>query len=185
MKPSNILDQLAQKYGTDKFGKHSYTEEYDKIFSETRNQVKKVVELGAAEGAGLKMFHDYFPNAKIYGADIEYDRVPDEVFKDFPRIEDVFICDQAFEKDCKDLIKYTGSDVDLFVDDGSHKPEDQIFTAQTIMPLLDSGAIYIIEDVADRSIFDKFKGFEASMVEKHSLTGRHDDTLIILRHKNG
>lgn len=163
VKFGNDLDRLAYKYGTDKCPqiKHSYTPYYYKLFKDRRNEIKKVLEMGIGyydcmkhvgeiwdkrlkrnyqRGASLKMWRDFFPNAQIYGADIR----PDTMFED-ERIK-TFLCDETKKEDIENLVRQTGSDIDIFIDDGSHKYPHQIFLAQTILPLLDDGVIYIIED---------------------------------------
>jgi len=157
------LCKLAQKYGTDKCPqiKHFYTPYYYRLLKDRRDSIKKVLELGVGwykgiehtkviydiilkrhyhQGASLKMWRDFFPNAQIYGADIR----PETMFED-ERIK-TFLCDETKEEDLKKLIKQTGADIDLFVDDGSHEKEHQIFACQTLMPLFKKDIIYIIED---------------------------------------
>ena len=168
----DTLTKLAIKYKTDKWGKHHYTPYYYNLFKDWRESVKKVVEIGAGEGASLRMWRDFFPNALIYGGEVDEGRV----FKE-DRIE-VFKCDQADTLDLMDLIVKTGHDIDLFVDDGSHKPEDQVFTLNNIMPNLHKGTIYIIEDVSDPSIMKEIDVYKPEMVE---IGKRYDDRLIIVR----
>ena len=157
------LCEIAYKYGTDKCPqiKHSYTPYYYKLFKDKRSEVKKVLEMGIGyygcmkhvsevwdnqlkrkykRGASLKMWRDFFPNAQIYGADIR----PDTLFED-ERIK-TFLCDETKKEDIERLVEQAGSDIDLFVDDGSHRSPHQIFLAQTLLPLLDDGVTYIIED---------------------------------------
>src|SRR3990167_2622993 len=141
----NDLEELGIKYGTDKIGKHNYLPVYYDLFKDRRNEVKKVLEIGIGEGAGLFMFRDFFPNATIYGAEIDEKRI----FKE-ERIE-VFNFDQGKVVDIYNSIDIL-SDMDLVIDDGSHNPLDQIFTCYGIMPFLKAGAIYVIEDVADTNI---------------------------------
>lgn len=171
------LSELAIKYKADKFGKHNYTPFYYELFKD--KNVKKVIELGTAEGASIFMWHDFFPNAKIYGADIEPERVLEEDLKKFPRIK-VFACDQRYEVDMIKLIKQTGTDIDLFIDDGSHRPDDQLFSCLFIMPMLDKDSIYIIEDVFDESIADEIvkAGYE---VEVKKFSNRYDDRVIVVK----
>lgn len=156
---------IANKYGTDKCPqiKHSYTPFYFKWFKEQRYSVKKVLELGIGHfkrmqdtpvmfdrnlnrmyhrGASLYMWRDFFPHAHIYGAD----RVPEAIFQD-ERIT-TYLCDERKKKDLEQLIANIGSDIDIVIDDASHKVDDQIFAATTLLPLLKPGSIYIIEDVA-------------------------------------
>ena len=71
------LNALAQKYGTDKTNKdHSYKgvtylDIYHRYMSSKRLEVKTFIEIGVKNGASLRMWKDYFPNATIYGIDID------------------------------------------------------------------------------------------------------------------
>lgn len=168
----DTLTELAIKYGTDKWGKHHYTPVYYDLFKNKREAVKKVLEIGSAEGAGVRMFRDFFPNATIYGAEIENWRLFTE-----ERIQ-IIECDQTSLTDIHNLLEITGVDIDLVVDDGSHKPQDQLFTFLRIFPALKEGAIYVIEDVADESIAKKMKKFKPQVMK---VGKRYDDRLIICR----
>lgn len=168
------LTELAIKYGTDKWGKHHYTPMYYEMFKDRRNEIKKVIEIGPAEGAGIFMFRDFFPNATIYGAEIDRKRVSN--LQDIERIR-VFECNQSSEDDLINLMNEIGSDIDLVIDDGSHKPEDQINTCRSIFPSLDKGAVYVIEDVADESVFSKLPThWNRKLIRVGT---RYDDQLII------
>ena len=150
------LCKLANKYKNDKgpvYGRHNYTPIYYEMFKDKRESVKKVLELGIGyrttknmkfgydRGSSLYMWRDFFPNAQIYGADI----VPDIMFEE-DHIK-TFVCDERKEEDLLKLIEQTGSDIDLFVDDGSHRTEDQALTLKILRPIM-RDAIYIIEDVS-------------------------------------
>lgn len=158
------LCKLAQKYGTDKspwisetvWG-HNYTPVYYEKFRDMRNSVKKVLEIGIGTkksmppkvrklknyvvGASLYMWRDFFPNATIYGIDV----LPECMVKG-DRIE-TFLVDQGNKNQLEDLIKKIGSDIDLVIDDGSHKALHQVFTCVVLKPLLNPEAVYVIEDV--------------------------------------
>jgi len=90
------------------------------MFKDRRMTVRKVIEIGLCGdpyyvvGASLYMWKEWFPNAKIFGADIDAELM----FSD-ERIE-TFLCDQSSDNDLKNLIQHTGTDIDLFIDDGSH-----------------------------------------------------------------
>lgn len=171
----NTLDKLALKYKADKFGKHNYTPYYFSLFrnKNKRRAVKKVVEIGAGEGASLFMWRDFFVNAKIYSPEIEDGRLFSE-----GRIE-VIKCDQSNQDDLYKVIKVTGTDIDLFVDDGSHRPIDQLFTFVQVFPALQKGAIYVIEDVADPSIIEKIpEKYKPVLVRCGE---RYDDQLIVAK----
>lgn len=166
MELNNITElcEIAYKYGTDKCPqlKHSYTPFYYHLLNERKNIIKKVLEIGVGyyrgmdkeeviydpglnrymhRGASLYMWRDFFPSAQVYGADVR----PEAVFED-SRIK-IFQCDERKLEDLEKLVSNTGPDIDLFIDDGSHRVDDQIFLAKNILPLLQKDVIYIIEDV--------------------------------------
>lgn len=172
------LTQLAIKYGNDRqpFSKHSYTPYYYKLFQTRQQSIKKILEIGVGEGSGLRMWQDFFPNAKIYGAEID----PKRIFKK-DRIE-VIYCDQTKEDDLKALLKKIGTDIDFVVEDASHKPADQVFTCLTLMPYLPKDVIYIIEDVADLSICEKLLSFNLLIPKLNRRRKRYDDYLVVVTH---
>jgi hypothetical protein len=184
------LCDIAFNYGADKCPKikHHYTPFYYELFKFRKESIKKVIEVGVGyrgrvsdypdykNGASLYMWRDFFPNAQIYGIDI----LPGLVFKD-KRIE-TFRCDQTVKGDLENLIKKTGSDIDLFVDDGSHKSADQVFTCLTVMPLLKKDVIYVIEDVSDPNIINRFTDYDCRLIDFEDRR-RLDDRLILVRNK--
>jgi len=171
------LTQLAIKYGTDKWGKHHYTPVYYELFKNRRETVKKVIEIGIAEGAGVRMFRDFFSHAMIVGAEVDPERMVIE-----KRIASIII-DQSSEPALRALVEFTGSDVDLVVDDGSHKPEHQVFTCLTLMSLLDDNVTYVIEDVADYGVYDKLRRHPEFKVSTTKLSNRYDDRLVIVKRR--
>src|SRR3990167_11458372 len=146
------LCELAMKYGTDKCPQicHDYTPFYYEIFSPIQDKVRKVVEMGIGTsryrrrlfakpggknikiepelGASLRMWKDFFPNAQIFGADYKK-----ETLFNRDRIK-TFLCDETKIEDVENLLKETGTDIDIFIDDGSHKIEEQVFLAKTVLP---------------------------------------------------
>lgn len=168
------LCELARKYGSDKFSaKHSYTAWYWEQFKDRRETVRKVVEIGVGEGASLRMWRDFFPNAMIYGADNDWTRIFDD-----ERIK-VVLCDQSRSSDLLHLLNTTGNDIDLFIDDGSHNPLMQTFTHMELMPLLAPGVIYVVEDVVRPDLLAGFSGCEMPELE---LRKRYDNCLVVDRH---
>ena len=171
------LTKLAIKYGTDKWGKHHYTPVYNEMFMENRERVEKVLEIGVGEGASLRMWRDYFPNAMIYGAEIDESRIIEE-----DRIK-VLKCDQGKNADLVSVLVEIGQDLDVIIDDGSHDPMTQGFTCLMIMKRLLGNPTYVIEDVADKeTVLDMIEDFYD--VEVVECGKRYDDRLIIVRHKD-
>lgn len=180
----NLLDGLAIKYGADKTPaiKHHYTDVYFDLFKDKREEIFKIVELGIAEGASLRMWKDFFPQSLIIGADNDLSRVDNLTKEGFT----VYHCDQSSVRDLGNLLENIGFNVDLFIDDGSHKPEDQLLTCLTLMPYFQKNCIYIIEDVDDELADALYKMLSNKFdVEMLKVGKRHDDRLLIVRHKNG
>ena len=130
------------------------------------------------------MWRDFFPNAQIYGLD----NLEKTIFQD-ERIT-TYLCEETWVEDLKGVVETIGSDIDLFIDDGSHKTSDQIFVAKTLMPLLDKGVIYIIEDVGYvRKIKDALREYDIevpaipNLIPLQHPLGVKRDRLIVLRHK--
>lgn len=193
------LCKLAFKYGTDKCPqiRHTYTPFYYELLKDRRESIKKVLELGVGhykgmrsfvvtydgglkrnyhKGASLYMWRDFFPNAQIYGADIK----PETIFED-ERIK-TYLCDERKKEDLLKLVEATGSDIDLFIDDGSHTLGDQIFTSLTLLPLLKKDIIYIIEDVVySEKLMEALHGYECSRPEIANRGGLNQ--LVVVKNK--
>ncbi len=175
------LCKLAFKYKSDKCrrrGKHTYTEYYYKLFKDKRKTIKKVLEIGIGKGASLRMWRDFFPKAKIYG--IDYRK---ELLISRGRIES-FLYDQRRREHLINLIDKIGPDIDLVIDDGSHRPRDQIFTCLILMALIKRGVTYVIEDVTDPAIVTRFTRFDVEVPEIDQSVKRYDNRLVVVRHKS-
>lgn len=171
----DLLSELAVKYGSDKWSaKHSYTAWYYAQFAARRETVRKVVEIGVGEGASLRMWREFFPNAMIIG----FDNDPARIFTD-ERIR-VIQGDQSKFSDLQSLIWEMEWDVDLFIDDGSHDLIDQLYTAQVVKPSLPL-ATYVIEDVAltipiDAVRLGGLKFYEPVLEHRN----RYDNRLVVI-----
>ena len=94
------LCELAVKHQTDKGPYHGYTKIYWDFLQNRRDTTKRVLEVGIGYasngypafwpfGASLKMWEEFFPEAKIFGCDIH-----PEVFINEGRIRSCY-CDQS------------------------------------------------------------------------------------------
>lgn len=183
------LCDLALKYMIDKCPSwgHSYTTWYYGEFKDRREQVRKVLEIGVGgspdnlkhnpnyiTGASLYMWRDFFPKAHIYGIDV----LPQLMFQT-ERI-DTYLCDQRDSKGLLAILAEIGYDLDLVIDDATHRPADQVTTALTILPTLEAGALYVIEDIFDPSIVKNFQDYNCQLVCSWKKLKR-DDRLIVIR----
>jgi cephalosporin hydroxylase len=142
------LDALAIKYQTDKSSlHHNYCDIYEKFFAQMRNDNFVFIEAGIGGynfidrgGQSARMWREYFPNAKIVTFDIHEKKLPD-----FENIE-VFKGSQDDYVFLSNIVNNVGAPK-VFIDDGSHLSKQQIITFEAIFPLLQSGGIYVVEDI--------------------------------------
>ena len=136
------LDELALKYGTDKGPTdHDYTPFYEQYFFTMRYQPITLLELGIWRGASLRMWREYFPNAKIVGLD----RLKVAEIAGL-RIERQIVGEQ----DDPRLIEALGNQhgpFDVIIDDCSHISSKTIASFQLLWPHLKDGGLYVIEDL--------------------------------------
>jgi len=143
----DTLSQLADKYKTDKgLWHHSYTPIYHSYFEKLRNDNLTLLEIGIGGyeypdkgGESLRMWADYFPNAKIVGIDIHEKTIP---LPDNVMIAKGSQIDMLF---LSDIIQSIGNP-DIIIDDGSHINEHIIQSFRWLFPNLKSGGVYVVED---------------------------------------
>lgn len=201
------LDQLMRHYYLDKalcrdyF--HNYVHSYANMFEPIRLQVRSVLEIGIGvkhmpdvkeyeSGNSLRCWRDYFPNANIYGVDIdETTNMGDE-----DRIF-TYTGDQYSAGDLQHVIDSKKEPYfDIIIDDGSHIMVHQVFSFEVLSPhLRNDGGMYIIEDVApqyhqgfkDLSVFSEEtrdiirKNFHVEYIDTTQERGRVDDFLVVFR----
>ncbi len=135
------LTNLANKYETDKYSSHFYTEVYEYFFYPMKYKARKICEIGIWKGASLKMFKDYFQKATIYGIDIN-----DASGLDSNRIK-TFVADQANKAQLKSFFDTYGGDFDIIIDDAGHTMEQQQISFGYLFKYVKQGGYYIIEEV--------------------------------------
>jgi hypothetical protein len=183
MKQLNFLSELCDLYGSDKgesreFGhpyswkSHSYTDFYSRMYAHCRTSIEKVFECGIGTndpslvssmgkegkpGASLRVWRDYFPNARIFGGDIDKNILFSE-----HRIETYFL-DQYNPQSISDYWRLVGiADFDLMIDDGDHTFEATSCLFKNSIHMLSSSGIYIIEDVSYHDLI-KYRLFFAQL----------------------
>jgi hypothetical protein len=136
------LTALADSWGSDKGTRgHHFTEVYDRFFFPVRLEARKVFEIGILKGASLQMWRDYFPNAVIYGVDID-----DKSSLNSGRIK-TYVADQANRKQLQAMLDAAGTDFDIILDDGGHSMEQQQVSFGFLFRHVKPGGYYVIEDV--------------------------------------
>lgn len=205
---SSEMAKLCDKYGSDKGSltpksnhykwlAHSYTDFYSRMYSHCRNSVLKVFECGLGTnnpdivssmgvtgkpGASLRMWRDYFPNAKIYGGDIDKNVLFEE-----EKIK-TFYLDQLDPLAIREFwVKVNERNFDLMIDDGLHTFEAGITLFLHSVEFLSPNGIYVIEDVLKNDLVRYKKHFDNSNYLVDYVTmfrpkvGLGDNSLIVIR----
>jgi hypothetical protein len=140
------LDRLADLHKTDKGSGHGYTKVYRHFLRPYKFQAVRLLEIGVGGrgptdgGASLRMWKDYFPFGKIYALDLL-----DKSRLEEPRIRTF----QGDQTDPEALMRVTNEsgDLDIIIDDGSHRNDHVIRTFELLFPRLKLGGLYFVEDV--------------------------------------
>ena len=143
---------------TDKFS-HGYIPVYDKYFENCR-EAKNILEIGILQGHSLKYFSNFFPNATVYGIDIE-----DKKHFENEKIK-TFVCNQESREQLDDLFSTLDIEFDIILDDGGHTMKQQQTSFGALFKFLKKGGIYIIEDL------------HTSRMEKNSNRPEHENWIF-------
>lgn len=143
---SSTLTELGRKFKTDKVSSHRYTEHYERHLQHLRNTPFTLLEIGIGGysrerqgGASLRMWKAFFGRAQIVGLDIE-----DKSFVDEERIQTVM--GSQVDEAVLSRIVDGRTDLDVIIDDGSHRPSHVRTTFRLLFPHVRDGGFYIIED---------------------------------------
>lgn len=141
----NHKGRIANKYP-------HHLEEYHKHFRRYRGTDVCVVEVGVADGGSLELWRSYFgPEAHIVGIDVaDRTSLSEEVNAD------IVIGDQG-SHDFWKVFKQAYPKVDIFIDDGSHRFQDQQVTFKEMFPHVQPWGFYACEDI-HTSYHEEFGG---------------------------
>jgi SAM-dependent methyltransferase len=166
-----LLDQYCSDKGTFWQSKHHYGTAYHALFGSIRQAVSSILEIGIGEDTApsVQAWATYFPNAHVYPVDIKTRKevaerarpggATDKLVKhqaqfgceynrsmwDNPRVHLTLETDAADTEQLKRVP--LPAQLDIILDDGSHKYLDQQRTLHVLWPRLRPGGFYIIEDM--------------------------------------
>ena len=176
-------------YPTDKGTTHCYLDTYEKMFNKFIGKEINVLEIGVREGGSLRLWYDYFINAKIYGVDI-INGVNVNISKDWCITNEIKdLNDKNVQYVIKDsnLIKnddFINIPLTIAIDDGSHILNDQLFFVKTIYNQLVDGGLLIVEDIQDinnQKIDFESIGIPFEIIDLRLINNRYDDVLLLYR----
>ena len=143
---SNLLEKLAYKYGTDKSkDDHNYVDVYATLFHH-RQQVHNVTEIGIAAGQSIQMWHEYFPQAQIYGFDMFIDPQVQANLNHLSRYHS-FIGPDCGRPNVGRSIPFKSESMDIIIEDASHQFSLSESILKNFWRYLKPGGFYVIEDV--------------------------------------
>ncbi len=118
-----------------------YFDIYHRYLNRFRGQPLDFLEIGVQDGGSAEMWRHYFgAAAKLYGVDIDErcrQLVPSDV--------ELWIGDQGSAEFWQGFQQVHPA-LDVVLDDGGHRGEQQILSFNTLFPLLREGGVYICED---------------------------------------
>jgi hypothetical protein len=202
------LCEIMGKYGSDKGSTniiqcwHNYTTFYHSIFKEMQDKPLRVFELGLGTnnlsvpsnmglngkpGASLYGWREFFPNSKIYGADIDMN-----ILFESDRIK-TYYCDQTNPIVIKMLWNQTelADGFDIIVEDGLHEYGANVCFFENSVHKLNTGGYYIIEDIlhSEMHLFEHkmvewkrvFPNLEFTMLRIPSQRNKCDNNLLVIK----
>ena len=133
------LNEHGVFYGTDKSSlRHNYLPLYEQYLDPIRKEPVTLLELGVLDGASLRMWRDYLPNASIVGLD---HKTPFHI----PGCTVV-----QGEQDDYNTIQQLGKTYgpfDIIIDDASHVSIKTIGSFELLYNHLAPDGLYVIEDL--------------------------------------
>jgi 23S rRNA U2552 (ribose-2'-O)-methylase RlmE/FtsJ len=126
---------------------------YHRHFSKFVGRDLNVLEIGVYSGGSLEMWRHYFGSrCRVYGVDLE------EACKCYDNEYTEIIVGDQEDPDFWKAFKEHVPGIDVLIDDGGHKAEQQIVTLEEMLPHLRPGGVYLCEDV-----HGEHNGFSAFM----------------------
>lgn len=155
------LEELFNKYGSDKATIHDYHKIYAAILIPFK-EVTSLVEIGLGTnntdtisnmgvhgrpGASLRAFRDFLPDALVFGADID-----SRILFQEERITTTFV-DQTDKTSFSGLSKLLdGRMPQLIIDDGLHSPDANLNTLNFGLSHVAVGGWVVIEDISPTAL---------------------------------
>jgi cephalosporin hydroxylase len=149
------LDEIGLATGTDKSSRHhDFLQLYERVLRPLRHEPITLLEIGVYDGGSVRMWAEFFPDARIIGVDIDHRTKAHEA----DRIV-VEIADQSNVEHLHDVCMRHGP-FDVVIDDGSHVWDHQITTLREVFPHVKPRGFFILEDLdtSHGSYRPRFKG---------------------------
>ena len=121
---------------------HGYAKIYENAFVDLKNASINILELGSFYGNAAAAFYFYFDKAYIYSGDI----YPDLFKYKSNRIKNFYV-DSSSRNSLSNNLLSKKNNFDIIIEDASHMLKDQILSLFMLFPLLNSGGLFIVEEL--------------------------------------
>ncbi len=161
---SEKIKELFNKHGSDKSTAHDYHLVYSEVFEKlNKTDPINILEIGIGSqnpsipsrmcklfkvGGSHKAYKEYFPNAQVFGADIDKDTLFSE-----DRIKTSYV-DQLDPVTFEEMHKNFNSPAyDLIVEDGLHSFVASLNTLNFALKYIKKGGVIVLEDLNNEGKF--------------------------------
>ena len=163
-----MLDYFAIKHGTDKSSLiHDYCQDYEdaieRYLKVSKQSYIKLLEIGVWSGASLRMWNDYFNCLGIDNTIVGIDIEPSA--SQYAELDIHIEIGSQTDKQFLEAVNLKHGPFDIIVDDGSHITSHQRQSFEVLFPCLNSGGLYIVEDVCTSYWKDFITPDEPTMIE--------------------
>ena len=144
-----ILAEIVDNSGTDKDATHSYLPLYQELIASKKYTAKNVLEIGIQTGGSIKLWSDFFENAKIYGIDI---MPSSDVWEGIANKDNIILYTSTNAYDDNFFItNFRNKNItcDFMLDDGPHSLESMKKFISLYSQIMADDGILVIEDVQD------------------------------------
>ena len=182
------LVDIVDNSRTDKNTVHSYLGLYEKLLHPRKNRATNVLEIGIAHGGGsINMWHDYFPNANVYGVDIIPIHEISNDLKNQERIK-LFPSSNGYATDfiAREFVQ-KGILFDMILDDGPHTLDSMRTFLTHYSQLLNYDGILILEDIQSWDWIESLKECvpqhlkgQIEVYDLRKQKGRYDDIVLVI-----
>lgn len=181
------LAELADNTRTDKNTVHSYLTLYERLLSSRKDTAKNVLEIGIYLGGSIKLWHDYFPNATVFGLDCMHANEVWSELKNKDRITLYTSVDAYNPTFIQKEFFIPSRKFDFVIDDGPHSLESMRVFINTYSHLLADDGILILEDVQQWSwiehLLNEVPSELKNFVHVYDIRwnkGRYDDIVFVI-----
>ena len=189
-----MLSEVVDNSRTDKNTTHSYLDLYETLMNPIKNSAQHVLEIGIGDGTqgitnggSIKLWHDYFINAKVHALDIcPLEKIWDGI-KNNERIL-IYPCTDAYDNTMfsKNFLD-NNIKLDMVLDDGPHSLDSMKKCILLYSQVLSDKGILVIEDVQSINWLDELKSVVPNELKDYVWTydlrhikNRYDDIVFVI-----